>query len=125
MAKNRQNNKEPELIHYLIKKKSGADEMIEVPANWKVTFSSVNPAQGMRDYGDGYCVRLYEGEKLRAVIGGATGLRDLSIPLMRKYSKESGQSTWESDSEGNFKRSSERQLESRWEPEEEDQDAPF
>lgn len=123
MAKNRQNDKEVQYIHYLIKKKDGQDEVVEVPAHWKVTFSAVDPSKGMRDYGEAYCVRFYEGEKLRAVIGGATGLRDLSIPLRRKYSKESGQSSWESDSEGNFKREASGQLEAKWI--EEDEDVPF
>jgi hypothetical protein len=120
-TKNRQSNRD-ETIRYLISKSGGEDLIVEVPAHWKVTFGYVNPERSKDGYarGDGHAVRMYEGEKLRLVIGNSTGLRDLSIPLAKKFSKESGQSTWSRDSEGNFKDENTRQIEAGYVIEEED-----
>lgn len=104
----RQNEEVVGTIKYLVKEGGGRGSssqfVIEIPANWKVTFSSVNPnSQGMR--GDGYCLRVYEGEKLRAVYCDIVAFRDLSIPMAREIRRETGSSSWENDSDGNFSES--------------------
>jgi hypothetical protein len=100
----RQRKNPDEKIKYLLKRNGrGPQEefVIEIPANWKVTFSSVNPnSQAMR--GDGYAVRIYEGEKLRAVYCDIKELRDLSIPMAVKVEAKIAESKFESDSLGNF-----------------------
>lgn len=95
-------NKSSEPIKYLIERTRGADFVIEIPANWKLTFASVNPNSqgGMR--GDGHCIRVYEGEKLRAVYCDCKGFRDMTIPLIRKVEVQTGNSSWVQDSEGNM-----------------------
>jgi hypothetical protein len=105
MAKNRQNQDDVK-IRYLVREgggRFGSDEkhfVIEIPAHWKVTFSSVNP--NSQQHSGGYCLRVYEGEKLRAVYCDIIAFRDLSIPYAREVSQSVGSRQWESDSEGNF-----------------------
>jgi hypothetical protein len=96
-------NKSSEPIKYLISA-APTDFVIEVPANWKLTFGAVNPGGNGTPgrYGDLHCLRLWEGEKLRAVYCDVKGFRDLSIPLARKIDRETGSSEWTSDSLGNF-----------------------
>ena len=76
--------------------------VIEIPKTWRVTFGYVNPAVRESGYRDGHCLRVYEGEKLRAVYANVQSFRDLSIPLARKVSKETGSAEWTMDSAGNF-----------------------
>lgn len=111
-TKNRQSNKEA-TIQYYIERANEPDVIVEVPAHWKVTFGYVNPSKSRDSYqrGDGHAVRMYEGEKLRMVMGNATGLRDLSIPLANKVEKQVGESKWEKDSSGNFKEENSLQIE--------------
>ncbi len=108
MAKTKTRQQTPdETVKYLVKCQGQADFVIEIPATWRVTFASVNPANNNPHGRDGYCLRVYEGEKLRAVWGSVIGLRDMSIPFARKIERETGSASWEKDSEGNFKRSDE------------------
>lgn len=106
MAKNRQNAPKDQMqkIKYLVQEvgRGGGAFVIEIPADWRVTFSNVNPAQGMGGGRDGYCLRVYEGEKLRAVYGSVIGFRDLSIPLARKVQTEVGSAQWTRDDAGNL-----------------------
>jgi hypothetical protein len=106
MAKNRQNSPKDQMptIKYLVNEvgRNGGSFVIELPADWRVTFSNVNPAQGMGGGRDGYCLRVYEGEKLRAVYGNVIGFRDLSIPLARKVQTEVGNASWTRDDAGNL-----------------------
>ncbi len=102
---NRQTMKDKPLIQYLIKVQGhqrvdaeNGDIVIEIPANWKLTMSGVNPAHA----GEAYCVRVYEGTALRAVFAGATGFRDLSIPFARKLTNETG-AEWRVDGPTRFK----------------------
>lgn len=90
------------------------DKIIEVPANWKITFGYVNPAKSKDAYrsNEGHCLRLYDGTKLRAAIGNVTGFRDLSIPVARKVEREVGASSWENDSDGNVDSHTTRTIES-------------
>lgn len=102
MARNRQADPNA-TVKYLIKVARAEDFIIEIPAHWKVTFSSVNPTTQSHG-GDAHCVRVWEGEKLRAVYGNIVGFRDLSIPTMRKVTREAGESTWVDDGMGTFER---------------------
>jgi hypothetical protein len=106
---------------------SDGDFVIEVPSTWKLTFGAVNPGgaeAGGGRYGPLHCLRVWETkEKLRAVFCNVRGIRDLSIPLARKVSKETGSSSWTMDSEGNFDRNVKREIETAivgdafdWEP---------
>lgn len=99
----RQRKTPDEKIKYLVTGQGG-EFVIELPADWKITFGYVNPAGSKDAYGrgEGHCLRVYEGEKLRAVYADVRGLRDLSIPLARKVQKETGSASWTMDSEGNF-----------------------
>lgn len=97
-------------IRYLVQQQS-ADFVIEVPASWKLTFGMVNPGSEMGRSGSLHCLRVYEGEKVRAVYCDIKGFRDLSIPMARKVQSETRSSEWRQDSEGNFKGSRERKLE--------------
>lgn len=101
-------NKSDEKIRYLVReggRNFGGDDgkhfVIEVPASWKVTFANVNPNAPSGGNG-GHCLRIYEGEKLRAVYCDIVGFRDLSIPFAREVAQSVGKRDWEADSEGNF-----------------------
>lgn len=99
-------------VQYLVLQ-AGSEFIVELKASWKVTFGAVNP--GAPPHGrDLHCVRVWEGEKLRAVFCDVRGFRDLSIPLARKVSKETGSASWTMDSEGNFEGNTERQLETHF-----------
>lgn len=87
--------------NYLVKSTHGEDFIIQLKANWKLTFAAVNPASA-QSYSKGFCLRVYEGQKLRAVYANVEGFRDLSIPLVRKVSKETGNASWTRDDAGNF-----------------------
>jgi hypothetical protein len=98
-------NGEVAVRKYLVSEPRG-EFVIEIPAEgWKITFGYVNPAipdGGVRG-AQGHCLRIYEGkDKLRAVFGNVTGIRDLAIPLARKVEKQTGSSEWTMDSAGNF-----------------------
>lgn len=95
-------------IRYLVQQQQ-ADFVIEIPASWKVTFGAVNPGSEM-GRGALHCMRVYEGEKVRAVYCDVKGFRDLSIPMARKVQSETRASEWRSDSEGNFAHESSRKL---------------
>lgn len=101
----RQRKTPDEKVKYLVQRgKGGSNFVIEIPASWKVTFGYVNPSRSGDAYnrGEGHCLRVYEGEKLRAVYGDVVGFRDLSIPMAQEVRKETGSSQWTMDSEGNF-----------------------
>lgn len=123
--KNRQ-SKPDETVQYLVLSSDG-DFVIEIPAHWRVTFGYVNPSSSGDAYnrGQGHCLRVWEGEKLRAVWGNVRGFRDMAIPLARKISKETGASEWTRDSLGNFKQSSEASIEHALIPETFDEEIPF
>ena len=96
------------------------DFVIELPAGYRVTFGAVNPGgnpQGM-SHRDLHCLRVWDGPgksaMLRAVFCDVRGIRDLSIPLARKITKETGAASWSRDDLGNFEQQSARQLEAEW-----------
>lgn len=105
-------NKSSEPIKYLVNAQGG-EFVIEVPANWKITFGAVNPGANTHAR-DLHCLRLWEGEKLRAVYCDVRGFRDLSIPLARKVSRETGASSWTMDSQGNFEGNEKREVETEF-----------
>lgn len=107
---NRQQTEPDELISYLVQRGGHPDFVIQVKPTWKLTFGAVNP--GNPPHGrDLHCLRVWEGEKLRCVFSNVSGFRDLSIPLAMKVERETGSATWEQDSNGNFERTSKRQIE--------------
>jgi hypothetical protein len=115
-------------VKYLVLQRDG-DFVIELPRPYKLTFAAVNPGGqvGPRDL---HCLRVWErkggnkGDELRAVFCDVRGFRDLSLPLARKITKETGAAEWTMDSAGNFERSAKRQLEEHFE-EEADDGTPF
>jgi hypothetical protein len=111
-VKHRQLADEPEKISYLVQRERAPDFVLEVPADWKITFGAVNP--GGQSHQHLHCVRVWEGEKLRAVFCDVRGFRDLSLPLAMKVERETGSATWEKDSVGNFERQEKRQIESEF-----------
>lgn len=104
--------KDPDLkLKYLVTRAS--DEfVIEIPASWKITFGAVNPGRSEDGYNRGglHALRIWEGEKLRAVFCDVRGVRDLSIPMAIKIEKSVGESRYESDSIGNFDMSQSRKM---------------
>lgn len=90
-------------IKYLVLSSDG-EFIIEIPSTFRLTFGYVNPAKSAEGYArnESHCLRVWEGEKLRAVYGNVRGFRDMAIPLARKVQKETGSSAWTMDSEGNF-----------------------
>jgi hypothetical protein len=108
----RQAAADPEKISYLVQRERAPDFVLEVPADWKMTFGAVNP--GSQSHSHLHCVRVWEGEKLRAVFCDVRGFRDLSLPLAMKIERETGSASWEQDSTGNFERTAKRQIESSY-----------
>jgi hypothetical protein len=108
--KRRQEDGDP--IKYLVKEHGGAF-VLEVPADWKITFGYVNPSNSQQGYrqNQGHCMRVWEGEKLRAVFADVVAFRDMSLPLAREVRKETGSSQWTMDSEGNFESSKKVEVE--------------
>ena len=107
------NTDEP-TIRYLVQQ-SPNDFIIEVPTTWKLTFGPVNPGAQVNAR-DLHCIRVWDGQNaktahLRAVYCDCRGFRDLSIPLARKVSKETGSASWVKDSMGNFEASEKREVE--------------
>lgn len=92
--------KPEEKVKYLLLGAKG-DFVIEVPESWRLTFGAVNPG-GPTHGRDMHCVRVWAGQRLRAVYCDVRGFRDLSIPLARKIEREVGEASWTSDSMGNF-----------------------
>lgn len=101
-------------ITLLVQRDRNGDFTIQIPASWKVTFGAVNPGSGHSGR-DLHCLRIYEGEKLRAVYCDVRGFRDLSIPMAVKVTKETGSASWVHDSDGNFERNESRQIEEHYE----------
>ncbi len=97
-------NKTDQKIKYLVERTGKPDFVLEVPASWKITFGYVNPSGSKDAYRthDGHCVRVWEGEKLRAVFSDCRGLRDLSIPFATKIVQTESKAEWNKDSLGNF-----------------------
>jgi hypothetical protein len=109
-------------IKYLVLQQGG-DFVIEVPASYKLTFAAVNPA-GQTMGRDLHCLRVWETkDKLRAVFCDVRGFRDLSVPLARKVSKETGSAQWTMDSAGGFESTRKREIEATFV--EEDDGSPF
>lgn len=112
---NRQNQAEVPEITYHVQRRGQPDFQIQLPATWKLTFGAVNPgAQGMGQH-DLHCLRVWEGEKLRAVFCDVRGFRDMSLPLARKIETESGSATWMRDDAGSYEASTKRQIDERYE----------
>ena len=100
-------------VKYLVLQQGG-EFVIELPADYKLTFGAVNPA-GQMSGRDLHCLRVYDGANtrsahLRAVYCDVRGFRDLSIPLARKVQKETGSTNWTMDSEGGFETTRKREL---------------
>jgi hypothetical protein len=98
-------------IRYMVNVSGAEDFIMELPSNWRLTFGYVNPARSSDGYnrGEAHCLRVWEGQKLRAVYGNIIGFRDLSIPLARKVTKETGSAAWTRDSQGNFEGTEKRE----------------
>jgi hypothetical protein len=124
MAKNRQSAAQPVTLSYYVASADG-DFVLQLKADWKVTFGAVNPGGQNMGRHDLHCLRVWEGEKLRAVFCNVRSFRDLSLPLIRKVSKETGSAAWTEDSEGNFERTSSRHIEASFVEDVDPQDIPF
>jgi len=113
--RNRQSWPEVPEVRYLVNGHEG-DFIIALPAHWKLTFGYVNPANPERGYGgqSAHCLRVYEGEKLRAVYSGIRGFRDMSIPTARKFQTETGSANWTRDDDGNFESHKRLERELAW-----------
>jgi hypothetical protein len=122
---NRQAAAEPETISYLVQRGGQPDVILQISAAWKLTFGAVNPGSQTNGRYDLHCLRVWEGEKLRAVLCDVKGFRDLSIPLARKVESETGSATWTSDSDGNFERNEKREIEASYEIDVDPGDIPF
>lgn len=80
---------------YLIDTNQGSLQ-IDIPENWKVTYGPVSP--GAKGYGNDLALRIYESDtKQRAIFTGVRSFRDMSIPVRRKITTESGVASWDID----------------------------
>ena len=119
-----------EMVSYYVSCSDG-DFVMELPTKYKITFAAVNPAGGdSPGYSDKrlHCLRVWDGPgktaALKAVFCNVRGVRDLSIPLARKVTKETGSAAWTKDSAGNFSEETRREIESAYVPDSVD-DIPF
>lgn len=86
---------EETLKTYLIETNNGSIQ-IDIPDDWKVTYGPVSP--GAKGYGNDLALRIYESEtKQRAIFTGVRSFRDMSIPVRRKVTSETGATTWDHD----------------------------
>ena len=120
----RQKAADPATLSYLVQRGGQPDVIIQIRADWRLTFGAVNPGAQTTGRYDLHCLRVYEGEKLRAVLCDVKSFRDQSIPLARKVESETGSASWTSDSDGNFERNESRQIEASFEADDPD-DIPF
>jgi hypothetical protein len=91
---------EDEVRTYFVRCQDG-DFMLEIPSSYKLTFGAVNPSSQTHSH-DLHCLRIYDGPNaknaaLRAVFCNVSGFRDLSMPLARKTTKETGSAEWSRD----------------------------
>jgi hypothetical protein len=112
-------------VRYYVRCRDG-DFILELPADFKVTFASVNPA-GPSSSRDLHCMRVYDGPSaksanLRAVFNNVSGFRDLSLPVARKITRETGSASWTRDDDQSLFEEK-RQLESEYRRE--DDEIPF
>lgn len=98
--------------------------IIEIPTRFKLTLAGLNPSQPHSRF-DGAALRIYDGTKLRSVITGVTGFRDLGMKFARKVESQTGSATWERDDIGNFKESKEVKVSHRIEAETGLDESPF
>jgi len=114
MTEDPNNGAVPEgMTRYLISNSRG-DFIIEIPSTWRLTFGAVNPG-GPTPGRELHCVRVWEGkDKLRAVFADCRGIRDLSIPLVRKVERETGSATWTRDDGGNLERQESRTIDAEF-----------
>jgi hypothetical protein len=121
---NRQTETPDDVLSYYVSTGRGEDFVLQIKASWKLTFGAVNPG-GQMSGRDMHCLRIWEGEKMRAVFCDVRGFRDLSLPLARKVSSETGTAEWKQDSNGNFEASERRAIETSWEEPANLEDIPF
>jgi hypothetical protein len=71
---------------YLLETKSGSQRKLTVPRDWKVTFGPTVPFERKNSgrYDECWALRLYEGDKLRAVLTDVRNFRDLDIEVLEK-----------------------------------------
>jgi hypothetical protein len=85
----------------LVFEQGGGKFIIEIPADWKITFGSFQ--QGKYGGEGGSALRIYEAEnKQRACFLNVRSFRDMSLPIQRLVTTEQGEVSWVSDSEGNL-----------------------
>jgi hypothetical protein len=114
-------------VRYYVRCRDG-DFILEIPADYKVTFAAVNPASQMTGR-DLHCMRVYDGPSaqkanLRAVFNNVSGFRDLSLPVARKITRETGSATWARDDDQTLFEEK-RELESEWRDDDNNPDIPF
>ncbi len=70
--------------------KNGSLRRVTFPANWKITFGSVNPGGKVYDPANhGLCLRLYENkDKQRAVFTDVMWFRDEALPVTERVTRK-------------------------------------
>lgn len=114
-------------VRYYVRCRDG-DFILELPADYKVTFAAVNPASQMTGR-DLHCMRVYDGpsaqkNNLRAVFNNVSGFRDLSLPVARKVTRETGSASWTRDDDQTLFEEK-IQLEAEYRREDATEDIPF
>lgn len=92
-------------VRYYVRCRDG-DFVIELPPEYKVTFGAVNPGAPPHGH-DLHCLRVWDGPNaktahLRAVFCNVSGLRDLSLPVARKVTRETGSASWTRDDDSSL-----------------------
>lgn len=104
---------------FLVEKPDGKKFKLTVPAKYKVTFGPwappSNSGRGYRgDYRAEGTLRIYDGNTILAAFSPVVGFHDTSLDMNHLIRVEKGDATWEEDSEGNLKRSSNLLVENTW-----------
>ncbi len=73
------------MITYAMRCRKGGERRVTVPAPWKVTFGPTIPYKKGHDPESGvWSVRMYDGDKLRAIFTDVESFRDTSIQVLEK-----------------------------------------
>lgn len=116
-------------IVYVLELKSGSQRKLTVPSTWKVTFGPTTPYErkdGMSGrHGEGtWALRLYDGDKLRAIFTDVRAFRDMAIEISEKRTRTKRQTIHKASKHGGKAVVAEATIEEWVNPDEPEEDTP-
>lgn len=87
-------SKGTETTVYALKLKGGGERRLTVPTSYKLTFGPTVPyiKHGNGSHGDGtWALRLYDGDRLKAIFTDVSAFRDVSIQVLEKRTRSKRQ----------------------------------